>query len=94
MAIQSFGNAAAERVADRRRLPAEHPNVQKIAQRKVALLDFAKTLDDLRSPPGNRLEKLRGDREGQYSIRIDDQWRLCFRWSAEGPADVELVDYH
>lgn len=94
VAIQSFGNATAKRVAERRRVPALHPDVQKIAQRKLALLGFAKTLDDLRSPPGNRLEKLRGDREGQHSIRINDQWRLCFRWTPDGPADVELVDYH
>lgn len=94
MAIQSFGNAVAEKVAGHRRVAALHPDVQKIAQRKLALLGFAKTLDDLRVPPGNRLEKLRGDREGQHSIRINDQWRLCFRWTPRGPADVELVDYH
>ncbi|MDL5157610.1 type II toxin-antitoxin system RelE/ParE family toxin [Actinomycetospora termitidis] len=94
MAIQSFGNAVAEKVAGRQRVASLHPDVQKVAQRKLALLEFAKTLDDLRVPPGNRLEKLRGDREGQHSIRINDQWRLCFRWTPKGPAEVELVDYH
>lgn len=64
------------------------------AQRKLTMLQHAKALDDLRSPPGNRLERLQGDRSGQYSIRINDQWRICFRWSQAGPADVEIVDYH
>ena len=62
--------------------------------RKLAQLDAAHTLDFLRSPPGNRLEALTGDRKGQYSIRINDQFRVCFRWTNEGPADVEIVDYH
>jgi toxin HigB-1 len=57
-------------------------------------LDAAETLDFLRVPPGNRLEALKGDRAGQYSIRINDQWRICFRWTTEGPGDVEIVDYH
>jgi proteic killer suppression protein len=60
----------------------------------LAQLDAAQTLEFLRSPPGNRLEALKGDRKGQFSIRINDQYRLCFRWTAEGPTDVELVDYH
>lgn len=64
------------------------------AQRKLTMLQYAKTLDDLRSPPGNRLERLQGDRSGQHSIRINDQWRICFRWSQAGPTDVEIVDYH
>ncbi|WP_027173962.1 type II toxin-antitoxin system RelE/ParE family toxin [Methylobacterium sp. 10] len=64
------------------------------AKRKLDILDAATTLDDLRSPPGNRLERLRGDRAGQYSIRINDQWRLCFRWTAQGPEQVDIVDYH
>ena len=62
--------------------------------RKLAQLDAAQTLEFLRSPPGNRLETLTGDRTGQYSIRINDQYRLCFRWTAEGPTDVEIADYH
>jgi proteic killer suppression protein len=65
-----------------------------VATRKLAQMDAAHTLDFLRSPPGNRLESLRGDRAGFYSIRINDQFRICFRWSDEGPEDVEIIDYH
>ncbi len=68
--------------------------VLQVATRKLTQLDAAYTLDFLRSPPGNRLEALKGDRAGQYSIRINDQFRLCFRWTASGPADVAIVDYH
>ena len=68
--------------------------IARVATRKLALLDAATTLEFLRSPPGNRLEPLRGDRAGSYSIRINDQWRLCFRWTNAGPEDVEIVDYH
>lgn len=69
-------------------------NIQTIAMRKLAILNQAATLGDLRVPPGNRLEALRGDRIGQYSIRINDQFRLCFRWTTVGPEDVEIIDYH
>lgn len=69
-------------------------NIQSVAERKLAQLDAAQTLDFLRSPPGNRLELLSGDRQGQYSIRINDQWRVCFVWTAQGVADVQIVDYH
>lgn len=62
--------------------------------RKLALLDAAESLQDLRVPPGNRLEALHGDRSGQHSIRINDQWRICFVWTDAGPDDVEIVDYH
>ena len=65
-----------------------------VARRKLRQLDIAARLDDLRVPPGNRLEALRGDRQGQYSIRINDQWRICFRWTGAGAEDVEIVDYH
>lgn len=65
-----------------------------VATRKLAQLDAAETLAFLRSPPGNRLEPLQGDRSGQFSIRINEQFRLCFRWTGEGPMDVEIVDYH
>jgi proteic killer suppression protein len=65
-----------------------------IARRKLDQIDSAEELADLRVPPGNRLEALRGDRPGQHSIRINDQYRICFRWSAEGPESVEVVDYH
>jgi proteic killer suppression protein len=69
-------------------------NVNRVATRKLAQLDAAQTLEFLGSLPGNRLEPLSGDRAGQYSIRINDQYRLCFRWTDEGPTDVEIVDYH
>lgn len=65
-----------------------------IAARKLAQLDAAQTLEFLMAPPGNRLEALKGDRKGQYSIRINDQFRICFRWTTDGPEDVEIVDYH
>lgn len=65
-----------------------------VAERKLTQLHAAETLEFLRSPPGNRLEALRGDREGQHSIRINSQYRVCFRWTSEGPEDVEIVDYH
>nr|WP_210382373.1 type II toxin-antitoxin system RelE/ParE family toxin [Jiella sonneratiae] len=64
------------------------------AQRKLRYLADAARLSDLASPPGNRLEALKGDRNGQFSIRIDDQWRICFRWTDEGAEDIEIVDYH
>ncbi|MEM9676603.1 MAG: type II toxin-antitoxin system RelE/ParE family toxin [Pseudomonadota bacterium] len=67
---------------------------ERAAQRKLAILNAADTLDDVRNPPGNRLEKLTGNRKSQHSIRINQQWRLCFRWTSEGPRDVEIVDYH
>lgn len=69
-------------------------NIQSAAERKLAQLDAAATLVFLRSPPGNRLELLGGDRQGQYSIRINDQWRVCFVWAEKGVAEVEIVDYH
>ena len=73
---------------------ARFGSIVKVATRKLAQLEAAATLEFLRSPPGNRLEALKGDREGQYSIRVNDQWRICFRWTAAGPEDVEIVDYH
>lgn len=69
-------------------------SIQHMAERKLAQLDTAVTLDSLRSPPGNRLEKLTGDRLGRHSIRINAQWRICFIWTTEGPAEIEIVDYH
>ena len=74
--------------------PRRFRAIQSVAERKLAQLDPAKTLDFLRSPPGNRLEALKGDRIGQYSIRVNDQFRVCFVWSDSGPVDVEIVDYH
>ena len=67
---------------------------ERVAQRKLLQLEIAGTLQDLSIPPGNRLEALKGDREGQYSIRINDQYRVCFEWTPSGPAGVEIVDYH
>jgi toxin HigB-1 len=69
-------------------------NIEAVARRKLRQLEIAARLDDLRIPPGNRLEALKGKRSGQYSIRINDQWRLCFRWTNSGFEGVEIVDYH
>lgn len=69
-------------------------NIEEAAMRKLAMLNRAAVLDDLKVPPGNRLEALRGDRAGQHSIRVNDQWRVCFVWTESGPAEVEIVDYH
>lgn len=69
-------------------------NIERPALRELAQLDWLAVLEDLRIPPGNSLEALRGDRKGQHSIRINEQWRVCFVWTPEGPADVEIVDYH
>jgi toxin HigB-1 len=74
-----------------RKLPSD---IQPIALRKLRMLNQARVLSDLRVPPANRLEALRGNRAGQHSIRINDQWRICFRWSTNGASDVEIVDYH
>ena len=68
--------------------------LQRVALRKLRMLDAAERLDDLRVPPGNRLERLRGDRAGQYSIRVNEQWRVCFRWRSGDATEVEIVDYH
>ena len=69
-------------------------NIKSVAERKLQMLDAAATLDFLKSPPGNRLEALASDRIGQYSIRINEQWRVCFNWTDQGPENVEIVDYH
>ena len=69
-------------------------NIRAIAERKLQMLDSATSIDALRAPPGNRLQVLRGDRAGQYSIRVNDQWRVCFVWTPDGPEAVEIVDYH
>lgn len=74
-----------------RRLPQD---IQKTALRKLRMLNNARVLEDLRIPPNNQLEALKGNRQGQHSIRINDQWRICFVWTEGGPADVEVVDYH
>ena len=92
--LQSFGDRDTERVWQRAAIRKFHGDLQRTALRKLAILDAAETLTDLRVPPGNRLEKLRGDRDGQHSIRINDQWRICFRWTKAGPEDVTITDYH
>ena len=74
--------------------PRRFRSVASVAERKLAQLDAALTLDFLRSPPGNRLEALKSDRAGQHSVRVNDQWRVCFVWTPAGPVDVEIVDYH
>ena len=75
-------------------LIARFRSIERPARRKLLYLNRARTLDDLKKPPGNRLEALKGDRAGQHSIRINDQWRLCFRWQGEDAFDVEIADYH
>lgn len=92
--IRNFRDRATEDLFDRRqsrRLPA---TIARVALRKLVMLHAASSLDDLRVPPGNRLERLSGDRRGQYSIRINDQWRLCFTWRDGDAHDVEITDYH
>ena len=92
--IQSFADRDTERLFQRepvRRFPAE---LRRAMLRKLSLVDAAEQLDDLRVPPGNRLERLKGDRAGQHSIRVNEQWRVCFRWTPDGPEAVEIVDYH
>ncbi|MCD4654346.1 type II toxin-antitoxin system RelE/ParE family toxin [bacterium] len=92
--IKAFRCKETERIFQRnysKKIPSE---IQRIALRKLLLIDAAERIQDLRVPPGNCLEKLRGNREGQYSIRINDQWRICFRWSSGNAFEVEIVDYH
>ena len=92
--IRSFKGKAAEQVFSRMRRKGLSPTLQRAAHRKLLMLDAAESLDDLRSPPGNRLERLSGGRAGQHSIRINQQWRICFRWRSGNAHDVEIVDYH
>lgn len=93
MSIQSFQCAETESFFNGSTVK-KFEGFQKVAMRKLAMLDAAKALNDLRVPPANRLELLRGDREGQHSIRVNDQFRVCFTWSDAGPANVEICDYH
>ncbi|MFN2235508.1 MAG: type II toxin-antitoxin system RelE/ParE family toxin [Anaerolineales bacterium] len=92
--IESFASKETEKIfrgLASRKLPRD---IQRTARRKLLYLNDAEDIQDLRAPPGNRLEKLSGDREGQYSIRINDQWRICFKWIEDLAKDVEIVDYH
>ena len=91
--LLSFGDKTTERVWQREPVRSFDPEPLRSAVRKLLILDAAEQLSDLNVPPGNRLEKLRGDRAGQHSIRINQQWRICFRWTAAGPEDVSIVDY-
>ena len=92
--IRSFKNTDTEKVWNREHVRALGPELQRAAQKKLRLLNAASELNSLRVPPGNRLEKLVGDRAGQHSIRINDQYRICFVWTDTGPTDVEISDYH
>jgi len=91
--IISFRDSDAEALAGGTRVK-RFVAIESVARRKLRQLEIAGRLEDLRVPPGNRLEALKGDRAGQHSIRINDQYRVCFRWTAAGPEDVEIVDYH
>lgn len=91
--IRSFADRDTERLANRERVRA-FVNIERAALRKLAMLDAAAALEDLRAPPGNRLEALKGDRAGAFSIRVNDQYRICFRWENGDAYDVELTDYH
>jgi toxin HigB-1 len=91
--IRSFKDAATARLFADEDVP-RFRGIERPARRKLLLLNGARTINDLRSPPGNRFEALAGDRRGQHSIRINDQWRICFVWREGGAEDVEIVDYH
>ena len=92
--IRSFNDPEAERIFKRERSRKLPQDIHRSALKKLLLLDAADAVADLRVPPGNRLEKLSGDRKGQHSIRINDQWRICFRWRNGDALDVDIADYH
>jgi proteic killer suppression protein len=92
--IKSFADRDTERLFDRERVRRYPAELHRIMLRKLVAIDAAATIEDLSVPPGNRLERLRADRAGQYSIRVNDQWRICFGWKDGDAFDVELVDYH
>ena len=93
MTIQSFKCNYTQKLFEGEQ-PKRFKNIETVAERKLQMLDSAVDLKDLRAPPAKSLEALKGNREGQHSIRINDQWRVCFRWTAAGATDVEIVDYH
>ena len=92
--IESFKCKETKRIWNGLRSSKSPDNIQNKALRKLRLINAAQNISDLRNPPGNRLEALKGDRKGQYSIRIDRQWRICFVWNNGNASDVEIVDYH
>jgi len=92
--IRVFADRATERLFADGICPPRWRDFKSVAERKLDMIDAVARLEDLRSPPGNRLEALKGVRKGQWSIRINRQWRICFRWTPDGPSDVEIVDYH
>ncbi len=92
--IKSFQGKETEKIWQGQRSRRLPQDIQQIARRKLRMLNNARSLEDLRIPPANRLERLRGDRAGQYSIRINEQWRVCFVWHRGDALDVEIVDYH
>lgn len=94
LVIKSFADRVTEQLFQRRRVAALPPDLHGVGLRKLRLLDATTRLDSLRVPPGNRLEALKGDRADRYSIRIDDQWRICFVWQEGDAYEVEIVDYH
>jgi proteic killer suppression protein len=95
LVIRNFKGKFAEVILEGRRVPKGFPaNLAKVARRKLIMVDAATFLEALNSPPGNRLEALKGDLAGKHSIRINDQWRVVFRWTDAGPEDVEIIDYH
>jgi toxin HigB-1 len=93
--IKSFRGVVAEQILNGRTVPKEFPaTIAQVARRKLVQHDAATSLDFMRVPPGNRLEALKGDLAGRYAVRINDRWRVVFRWTDAGPEDVEIVDYH
>jgi toxin HigB-1 len=92
--IRTWANKDTRALFERQRVRSVPPDLQQVALRKLRMLQAASSLADLRIPPANRLEKLTGDRAGQWSIRINDQWRICFKWMEGHAHDVEIVDYH
>ena len=91
--IRSFADSDTQKLFELERV-RRWAHIERQALRKLTQLDLAQTLGDMRAPPGNRLEALSGNRKGQWSIRVNDQYRICFTWTDEGPAEVEIVDYH
>lgn len=92
--IRNFKDKETEKIFQRQRSPKLPSDIQQVALRKLRMLNRAETLQDLKVPPANRLERLSGNRKGQYSIRVNSQWRICFKWEEGDAIDVEIVDYH